>query len=103
MLSPVTASAPPRRCGARVLQILMALSMVLAFSWDADGNPNTENLPLVVLTTSDDAVDEVAGFRHDSPTSVPRTRPWCTRWLRSIRSTWRLDLWRATAAPERGP
>ena len=92
----------PRRAAAQVLQLFLALTMVVAFAWDADGNPNTENLPQVVLTVADDTVDHVAGIHQDSPSSIPPARPGRIRRLRSVWHTWRLASWRATA-PERGP
>ena len=99
----MTASARRRRPGGRALLVLLALSTVLAFSWDADGNPNTDNLPMAVLAVADGAAEEVAGDRRATPVPRPPARPWRMRRLRSLWSPWRLDLWRATAAPPRGP
>jgi len=92
-----------RRHGAGTLQLLLALSLVLAFAWDFDGNPDTENLPLVVLTAPDGAVGQVAETRCGDPVARARGRLRRARRLRPVWGTSRVALWRAIAAPKRGP
>ncbi|HEY5250408.1 MAG TPA: hypothetical protein VIJ09_02030 [Acidimicrobiales bacterium] len=52
--------------------LLVAPSVSLCFSlvWDADGNPNTDNLPLVALPVTTPAVADVESRseNHDDPT-----------------------------------
>jgi len=77
--------------------------LLLAVAWDADGNPNTDNLPQACLTTV--ATDTVKAdvdpqMNQSSTPHVHRAclHPASTR-TRAIREL----LWGKVAAPARGP
>src|SRR5579863_4382142 len=61
-----------------VASSILALSMV----WDADGNPNTDNLPQAVACVEARVVAEADSRIADGESDLPGERAWGFRWLR---------------------
>jgi len=84
------------------LMFLLA-GLLLATAWDADGNPNTDNLPQMVLTIEASTVVEGEAHVEDgSERNLPRrSRPFS--WLHRQPIMGREWRWRPLAVPRRGP
>lgn len=77
---------------------------MVSSAWDADGNPNTINLPAVAIPSETRPSSDIASQGQDAdavPDGVPRRR----RLLRPIRhaDVFRRWRWRRLALPPRGP
>ena len=87
-----------------VLTLMFLLAgLLLATAWDADGNPDTDNLPQMVLTIESGTVVDADARIEDSGESSPHERSRFFHWLRRqtiVVPEWR---WRPLAVPRRGP
>ena len=94
---------PPFVAGVIASWVFLLLGgLVLAVTWDADGDPGTENLPAVVLTADERHTShaERGARRGDALAAArPADGRWIPRWLRTVGEL----LWRPTASPARGP
>jgi hypothetical protein len=85
------------------LMIFFSAGLLVSFVWDADGNPNTDNLPQMVLRvkagTEADAEARVENIDDDSPRVRDKRFRWL-RWQVVVAREWR---WRPLAVPPRGP
>lgn len=78
-------------------------SLLLATAWDADGNPNTDNLPQMVLTIEAGTVVGAEAHVEEGgeKTFARRSRPFS--WLHRQPIMGRERRWRPLAVPRRGP
>ena len=85
------------------LEALLTVCLLSAASWDADGNPATDNLPPIVLTKDIDAHETRHGFEVTDDTEPLTEHRLSGR--RRCRRGWaeRESAWRTVAAPQRGP
>ncbi len=84
--------------------ILVIGGLLVAVAWDADGNPNTDNLPQIALQTAaptEADIDVEVEAEHGGSTDAPRGFFLChfAQRARAVRE-W---MWRTVALPARGP
>jgi hypothetical protein len=82
-----------------VVSSILSLSLV----WDADGNPNTDNLPQAVVCVEARTAAEADALVEDGEDALPRERDWGFGWLRRRAVVVREWRWRPFGAPLRGP
>ena len=84
---------------------MIAVCSILSLSlvWDADGNPNTDNLPQAVACVETRTAAEADAHVEDGDDAVPRERDWGFRWLRRRAVVVREWRWRPFGVPLRGP
>jgi hypothetical protein len=84
--------------------VLVTLGLLLSAAWDADGNPNTDNLPQIAIVNGASVADLEAPAQ-ESNSSTPRflTRVFTLFRRHSTSLRIREWLWRSVAIPERGP
>jgi hypothetical protein len=86
-----------------VLTLMFFLAgLLLATAWDADGNPNTDNLPQMVLTIDASAVVDADVHVEENREEALRQRTRHFRWLRRQPIIGRDRHWRPLAVPRRG-
>lgn len=78
--------------------------LLVASVWDADGNPRTDNLPAVTLTTETPSCDHEHVAASSSHPATERAVPRRRRILSAALSRLtRPQRWRPLAVPARGP
>ena len=91
------------RAAVLMVKGLLAIGLLLAIAWDADGNPTTDNLPHAVLARGVDSADAAVEIDDTTGSDALPRQPWS---LRRWRQRWvaaRESSWRSVAIPERGP
>jgi hypothetical protein len=89
----------------RLFVVLLSASVCLSLVWDADGNPNTDNLPPVALLVGARPAADIeaeAEAEDGEETATAAGRSWLPRLARR-RELVRLRRWRRLAVPPRGP
>lgn len=83
--------------------VLLSAMVCLSLVWDADGNPNTDNLPPVALPMgAQPAADVEAGIDDNEETPSPVGGHPFLRLVRPVQLV-RQRRWRRLALPPRGP
>ena len=82
-----------------VVSSILSLSLV----WDADGNPNTDNLPQAVVCVEALTEAEAEAHVEGGEDALPRERHWGIRWRRRRVVVLREWRWRPLGVPLRGP
>jgi hypothetical protein len=101
------ASGSGRKSLGRMLitwsMIVISSGLLVSLVWDADGNPNTDNLPQAVVCIEARTAAEAKAHIEDGEDDLPRERVWGFRWLRRravVVGEW---CWRPIGVPLRGP
>jgi hypothetical protein len=90
---------PPRTW----MVLLLLGGLLLATSWDADGNPNTDNLPQIALQTGIQVEADVEVRVEDSSGETSDTLTFFARVIAQRLRILREWIWRPVALPARGP
>jgi hypothetical protein len=83
--------------------IVIASILSLSLVWDADGNPNTDNLPQAVVCVEARTVAEADVHVEDRDDPLPCGRHRGIRWLLRRPLVVREWRWRPFGVPQRGP
>ena len=83
--------------------IVVSSCLSLSLVWDADGNPNTDNLPQAVVCVEARTAAEADAHIEDGEDALPRERDWGFRWLCRRAVVVREWRWRPIGVPLRGP
>ena len=85
------------------LMVVACSILALSLVWDADGNPNTDNLQPAVACVEVRIAAEVDAHVEDGEGARPRERYRGLRWLRWRPVVVREWRWRPLGLPLRGP
>ena len=83
--------------------VILCAGLLVSTVWDADGNPNTDNLPQIVLPTEVGTASDADARIEDSDKSSSHHRPRFFSWLRQHTDVVREWRWWSLAVPRRGP
>jgi hypothetical protein len=83
--------------------VLFSASVLVSTVWDVDGNPNTDNLPQMVLPMEAGTSVDAEACIEESGEDALRRRPRFLHWFRVQTVVVREWRWRTLAVPRRGP